>query len=91
MIVTGASAQSMGPPALFGYVARIDLGSSLADCLSVSFRFLDLYRSQKTVATNEYQNKNQLTSGINYFFNSPILPLSHHTAQEGSILGKIYQ
>ena len=28
MIVTGASAQSMGPLALFGYVARIDLVSS---------------------------------------------------------------
>ena len=37
MIVTGASAQSMGPPALFGYVARIDLVSSLADCPAVTF------------------------------------------------------
>ena len=42
MIVTGASAQSMGPPALLGYVARIDLVSSLADCPAVTFIFINL-------------------------------------------------
>ena len=51
MIVTGASAQSMGPPALLGYVARIDLVSSDLGIFQI-YRFVQI---TTTITTNKYQ------------------------------------